>query len=68
MADYYGCNKEVLIQGGIGQPLFIALFEDEICVVWMGSSKDWENVHSKPDRGCNHHDKCYVSINGRYCK
>ena len=31
MTDYYGRYKEVLIQGGIGQPLFIALFEDEMC-------------------------------------
>ena len=30
MADYYGRNKKVLIQGGIGRPLFIALFEDKI--------------------------------------
>ena len=36
MADYYGRNKKVLIQGGIGRPLFIALFEDKMYV-----SSEW---------------------------
>ena len=36
MVDYYGRNKKVLIQGGIGWPLFIALFEDKMYV-----SSEW---------------------------
>ena len=36
MVDYYGHNKKVLVQGGIGRPLFIALFEDKIYV-----SSEW---------------------------
>ena len=36
MADYHGHNKKVLIQRGIGQPLFIALFEDQMYV-----SSEW---------------------------
>ena len=36
MADYYGRNKKVLIKGGIGRPLFIALFENKIYV-----SSEW---------------------------
>ena len=32
MADYYGRNKKVLLQGTIGRPHFIALFEDKMYV------------------------------------
>ena len=55
MADYHGRNKKVLIQGGIGRPLFIALFEDKMYVssewgphktgrVFIASNRDGSHV------------------------
>jgi hypothetical protein len=37
VSDYYGRNIKVLIRGGLGRPLFIALFEDKMYV-----SSDWD--------------------------
>ena len=36
VCDYLGHNRRVIIQGGVGRPLFIALYEEKVYV-----SSDW---------------------------